>query len=97
LDQLPAAIEVAAFRIATESLTNVVRHAGASLATLDIEVADGELRMRIADNGTAKHDWAAGVGLLSMRERADQLGGHFVAGPGPAGGQVAVILPLVAA
>jgi signal transduction histidine kinase len=97
VDQLPAVIEVAAFRIATESLTNVVRHAGASLATLDIEVADGELRMLIADNGTAKHHWPAGVGLLSMRERADQLGGHFAAGPGPAGGQVAVILPLAAA
>jgi two-component system NarL family sensor kinase len=97
VDQLPAAIEVAAFRIATESLTNVVRHAGASVATLDIDVADGELRMRIADNGTAKHHWPAGVGLLSMRERADQLGGHFAAGPGPAGGQVAVSLPLAAA
>jgi len=53
--------------------------------------------MLIADNGTAKHYWAPGVGLLSMRERADQLGGHFTAGPGPGGGQVAVILPLAAA
>ena len=97
VDQLPAAIEVAAFRIATESLTNVVRHAGASHATLDIEVACGELRMRIADNGTAKDHWPVGIGLLSMRERADQLGGHFDAGPGPVGGQVAVILPLAAA
>jgi two-component system NarL family sensor kinase len=93
-EELPAAVEVAAYRIATESLTNVVRHADADRATLVLGVEDGEFRMCIDDNGTASRPWAAGVGLTSMRERTVLLGGRFDAGPAEAGGRVAVAIPL---
>ena len=64
IEPLPAAVEVAAYRIATESLTNVIRHARATLATLAIAVHDGELRMEIDDNGT-------GDRALARRRRPD--------------------------
>ncbi len=94
IEPLPAAVEVAAYRIATESLTNVIRHARATLATLVIAVHDGELRMEIDDNGPATAPWPAGVGLNSMSERAALLGGRLTAGPGASGGHVAVAIPL---
>ena len=94
IEPLPAAVEVAAYRIGTESMTNVIRHARATLATLAIAVHDGELRMEIDDNGTTTAPWPAGVGLNSMGERAALLGGRLTAGPGTSGGHVAVVIPL---
>ena len=94
IEPLPAAVEVAAYRIGTESMTNVIRHARATLATLAIAVHDGELRMEIDDNGTTTAPWSAGVGLNSMGERAALLGGRLTAGPGTSGGHVAVVIPL---
>ena len=94
IEPLPAAVEVAAYRIATESLTNVIRHARATLATLAIAVKDGELRMEIDDNGPVTATWSAGVGLNSMGEPAALLGGRLTAGPGASGGHVAVVIPL---
>jgi signal transduction histidine kinase len=75
-------------------MTNVIRHARATLATLVIAVDDGELRMEIDDNGTATGPWSAGVGLSSMGERAALLGGRVTAGPRSSGGHVAVAIPL---
>ena len=92
---LPAGVEVAAYRIATESLTNVLRHAQASLATLHIGIREGELSMEDPRQRSAPRSRGlAGVGLTSMRERTAMLGGRFHAGPGPAGGQVKITLPL---
>lgn len=80
LPALPAAVEVAAYRIAQEALANVVRHAGARRCRVRLEV-DGHLELEVADDGRglrrhgaalADHD---GVGLASMRERAAELGG----------------------
>ncbi len=93
---LPAAVEVAAYRIATEALTNVARHAGASSAVLTMRCA-GDLDLEIVDDGPADGPWCPGVGLTAMRERAAELGGRFDAGPSPAGGRVHVWLPLVVA
>jgi signal transduction histidine kinase len=80
LGELPAAVEVAAYRIVAEALTNVVRHSGARTCTvrLDRDDAGGvpALYVEIVDDGiglaTTRHD---GVGLVSMRERARELGG----------------------
>jgi two-component system NarL family sensor kinase len=94
LPQLSAAAEVAAYRIATEALTNVSRHSAASLATVTLQADPTALILTIRDNGTGAADWAAGVGLTSIRERAQELGGACQVGPGPDGGQVLVTIPL---
>jgi signal transduction histidine kinase len=89
LPELPAAVEVAAFRIAVEAMTNAVRHARAHTCTVRLECAGGELLLAIADDGAG---WAAGfragVGITAMRERAHELGGSCAVGHGNAGGAV---------
>ncbi|MDP9344383.1 MAG: sensor histidine kinase, partial [Actinomycetota bacterium] len=92
---LPAAAEVAAFRIAQEALTNVARHACATRAWVRISAA-ASLDLEIGDDGRGlPADVRAGVGLTSMRERANELGGRFAIDPGTAAGTVIrVRLPL---
>ncbi|MDG6110491.1 sensor histidine kinase [Dactylosporangium aurantiacum] len=92
---LPAAVEVAAYRIALEAMTNTVRHAGARQTTVRVSV-DGMLRIEIADNGRGMPaGYRAGVGITSMRERAVELGGTCVIEPRtPRGTVVRVALPL---
>lgn len=92
-EQLPAAVEVAAFRIATEALTNVVRHANATRARVVVAQEGTLLRVVITDDGREDRAWAAGTGLSSMRDRAAELGGAFTAGPTVGGGRVEVSLP----
>jgi signal transduction histidine kinase len=73
--QLPAAVEVAAYRIACEALTNVVRHAGATACTVRLRL-DSALELDVADNGRGlSPERRAGVGILGMRERAEELDG----------------------
>ena len=81
LSQLPAAVEVAAYRIAQEALTNVVRHAAASRCAIRLarDIADGMLIVEVSDDGRGiAPDHVAGIGLGSMRERAAELGGACV-------------------
>lgn len=74
---LPAAVEVAAFRIASEAVTNVVKHARATRATVTLATTRSVLAVEVTDDGVGiGDDVRAGVGLLSMRERAEELGGH---------------------
>jgi signal transduction histidine kinase len=95
LPPLPAAVEVAAYRIAQEALTNVVRHAGARNCTVRLSLDDG-LGLEVTDDGVGlPADRAAGVGLASMRERAAELGGECVTEALPTGGtRVFARLPL---
>lgn len=93
---LPAAVEVAAYRIAAEALTNITRHADATTANVQLRTAAGELRLIIRDNGVSAAPWRPGVGLSSMRDRATELGGTCTAGPEATGGRVTVTLPLAA-
>jgi two-component system NarL family sensor kinase len=95
LTPLPAAVEVAVFRIAQEALTNVARHAGAERATVTIAVDDA-LALTIRDDGRGlPEDHLSGVGLTSMRERATELGGTFaITTPAGGGTLLAVRLPL---
>jgi signal transduction histidine kinase len=95
LPALPAAIEVATYRIATEALTNVVRHSKATGAVVQLS-CDERLEVSITDDGPPNGAWAPGVGLDAMRERTAELGGSFQAGPTPTGGQVVASFPLVA-
>ena len=100
LPPLPAAVEVAAYRIVLEALTNVVRHAQAHTCTLTLEVVADPgrqaLRVVIADDGVGlATDRQAGVGLSSMRERAVELGGTWTISSAPGDGtQVVALLPL---
>jgi signal transduction histidine kinase len=95
LGPLPAAIEVAAYRIAQEALANVVKHARAQHCHIEVSI-DGDLRLQISDDGVGLPDPpAAGVGLRSMAERAAELGGTCRVEPMSSGGtRVAVRLPL---
>jgi signal transduction histidine kinase len=90
---LPAAVEVAAYRIATEALTNVARHSRADSAVLRLR-CDGSLEVSVTDDGPVLGPWLPGVGLRAMRDRAVELGGSFSAGPTPEGGVVVAQLPV---
>jgi two-component system NarL family sensor kinase len=95
---LPAAVEVAAYRIVQESLTNVARHARARTCRVRFSVdrAGGVLELEVTDDGVGMPEGhRAGVGLSSMRERAEELGGTLAVEPGPEGGtRVLARLPM---
>ena len=95
LPPLPAAVEVAAYRIAQEALTNVVRHARARTCEIRLMLAD-DLRLEIKDDGIGlSPEQHAGVGLRSMHERAAELGGTWAVETLLGGGtKVRVRLPL---
>ncbi len=88
LPGLPAAVEVAVYRIALEGMTNAAKHAGSSRCNVTIAMNGGVL-VTVADDGVGFDDTARhGVGLRSMRERTAELGGEFQIAPGAAGGTV---------
>lgn len=86
---LPPDLDVAAYRIVQESLTNVLRHAEASRASVTIQRGDGAVVLDVVDDGTAAAGLGAddsGTGIAGMRARAHALGGTLEAGPRPDGG-----------
>ena len=101
LPPLPAAVEVAAYRVAQEAITNVSRHAEASSCRvgLSVDAAGGLLTLEVVDDGVGVPvDRQAGVGTSSMRERAEELGGSLAIEPIPEDGGTRVLarLPLPA-
>ncbi|NTU80356.1 MAG: histidine kinase [Chloroflexales bacterium] len=95
LPPLPAAVEVAAYRICQEAVMNVLRHAQARTCQLRITHANG-LTLEITDDGVGiPADYRPGVGVRSMHERAAELGGTCVVAPhAPCGTRITVWLPL---
>jgi signal transduction histidine kinase len=93
---LPAEVELSAFRIVQEALTNILKHAGVARATVVLRHRPGTLELRIWDDGHGGvPTWAPGHGLAGMRQRTALLGGALSAGPRPGGGfQVVATLPL---
>src|ERR1700728_1786160 len=96
---LPAAVDLAAYRIVQESLTNVARHAGQATATVRLTHGPDRLDVEIRDDGhvpaTNGSFQGSGSGIAGMRQRADALGGRLEAGPCPGGGFVVTAhLPL---
>jgi signal transduction histidine kinase len=97
---LPAAVDLAAYRVVQESLTNVLRHAGPAAATVRLIHRPDGLTVRISDTGQTVPSYPPaspkatptvgsgtdGHGILGMRERVTALGGTFEAGPAPTGG-----------
>ncbi|MFE7711375.1 sensor histidine kinase [Streptomyces sp. NPDC057486] len=96
---LPADIDLAAFRIVQEAVTNVVRHAAADHCQVKVEYREDELVVEVVDRGkggdTNTENADTGFGLVGMRERVALLDGRFTAGPRPGGGfQVTARLPM---
>jgi signal transduction histidine kinase len=97
---LPAAVDLAAYRIVQESLTNAIRHAGPATAAVSLGYEHDELRIEVTDTGRGPDnsspdnsgpdnsgpDSNGGHGLAGMRERAATVGGSLETGPGPVGG-----------
>jgi signal transduction histidine kinase len=99
MPRLPAAVNLAAYRIIQESLTNVARHAGPARVRVRVTCDDAELRVEVADDGKEPAHAAAamgtGSGIAGMRERAAALGGDLDAGFRPGGGfRVSARLPV---
>jgi signal transduction histidine kinase len=98
LRPLPFGVDVAAFRIVQEALTNVARHAGQATATVQIAYGDRDVVVQIDDDGHGPPrpgKPVGGKGILGMRERVAAVGGELEAGPRPGGGfRVRARLPL---
>jgi signal transduction histidine kinase len=101
--EVPAGVELSAYRIVQEALTNTLKHAGAAHATVRLVWSQDHLDVEVSDDGPAagvtvplqvRAD-SGGKGLVGMRERVTLFGGELEAGPGPHGGyRVAARLPL---
>lgn len=96
LHGLPAAVEVAAFRICLEALENVRKHSRARTCVISLVVEDGQLQLEVTDDGVGlPAAGTAGVGLVAMRERAAELGGTLsVEAQTPSGTRMRTRLPL---
>jgi signal transduction histidine kinase len=93
---LPPGVDLSAYRIVQESLTNALKHAGPARARVVVRFGERDLELEIADDGRGADNGAgSGEGLVGMRERAALFGGRLEAGPGDAGGYaVRARLPL---
>jgi signal transduction histidine kinase len=96
LPSLGAAVEVAAYHIALEALTNAARHSGASQVELHVSALEGTLVVEVVDDGTGVGAAdRAGIGMRSMRERAEELGGELrIDAPTGGGTRIRATLPL---
>jgi signal transduction histidine kinase len=95
--ELPPGVDLSAYRIVQEALTNALKHAGPGTARVVVRYGDHELELEIADTGVgAGMDDGAGHGLVGMRERVSLYGGKLEAGPRDGGGfAVRARLPMV--
>jgi signal transduction histidine kinase len=96
--QLPAGLDLTAYRFVQEGLTNALKHARADQAQVLVRYGDGEIELEVSDNGTGGGDGAGGGhGLVGMRERVAVYGGELEAAPRPEGGfRLKARLPLEA-
>jgi signal transduction histidine kinase len=93
--EVPAAVDLAGYRIVQEALTNVLRHAGATTAQVRVEHRADAVVVEVTDTGLGGPPAPGGTGIAGMRERVDALGGRLEAGPRPEGGfRVYAELPL---
>lgn len=94
VEEVPPGVQLCAFRIVQEALTNSLRHAHASSARVRVRIVDGAVDIEVGDDGRGGAPGLAGHGILGMRERAELLGGSLEAGPAPDGGwRVVALLP----
>jgi signal transduction histidine kinase len=97
-DRLPEHIEIAAYYVVTEALTNAAKHAQATATEVEVSVNDDVLRVRVRDDGRGGADFARGSGLLGLKDRAEALGGRMsLHSPPGAGTALEIALPLLPA
>jgi len=93
--RLPEGVEVAAYYVVSEALTNVARHAKASVVDIDVARQDGTLELAIRDDGVGGADARDGSGLVGLKDRVEALGGRIDVNSAPgAGTSLVVTLPL---
>jgi signal transduction histidine kinase len=93
--RLPEQVEVSAYYVVAEALTNAAKHGRASAASVEVEVAGDVLRVAVRDDGTGGADFAGGTGLAGLKDRVEALGGRiFLDSPRGAGTRLSVELPL---
>ena len=93
--RLPQPIEVGAYYVVSEALTNAAKHARARSVTVEVEALDGVLRVCVRDDGVGGADLTRGSGLVGLKDRAEALGGQIAVESSPdAGTAVRVELPL---
>jgi signal transduction histidine kinase len=93
--ELPAAVDLSAYRIVQEALTNTLKHAHASKADVALRYGDASLELEVLDDGSGTGAGGTGRGIIGMRERAALFGGELLAGSRPSGGfAVRARLPL---
>lgn len=86
-NDLPPGIDLSAYRIVQEALTNALKHAGPATARVTVRYGDGELELEVSDDGVgARNGGGAGQGLAGIRERVAVFGGRVEAGRKPEGG-----------
>jgi signal transduction histidine kinase len=85
-EPLPPSVDLSAYRIVQEALTNTLKHAHATTARVDVREAGGTLEIDVVDDGQGAPALTPGHGIIGMRERAALFGGHLSAGPAPGGG-----------
>ena len=78
---VPAGVDLSAFRIVQEALTNVLKHAGPARAAVTLRYRPGEIELEVVDDGASAMSTGRGHGLLGMRERAAVVGGRVETGP----------------
>jgi signal transduction histidine kinase len=93
-DDLPVAVDLAAYRIVQEALTNALKHASGGVAKVEVRVESSQLIVEVTNDLTGDPGTGTGTGLVSMRERAHAVGGSLVAGPWSGGWRVRAVLPL---
>jgi signal transduction histidine kinase len=95
--RLPEQVEVSAYYVVAEALTNAVKHARASAVSVEAEVAGQALRVAVRDDGAGGADFAGGTGLTGLKDRVEALGGRMLLdSPRGAGTSLRVELPLTA-
>jgi signal transduction histidine kinase len=85
-ERLPERVEVAAYYVVSEALTNTAKHAQASVVQVDIRVADQELRLLVRDDGAGGADPSRGSGLIGLSDRVEAVGGSIEIHSPPGGG-----------
>jgi signal transduction histidine kinase len=93
--RLPEQVEVAAYYVVSEALTNAAKHARASVIHVEVEARDLDLRLKIRDDGVGGADQSKGSGLIGLKDRVEALGGRIgLSSPAGSGTSLTVTIPL---
>jgi signal transduction histidine kinase len=84
--RLPHSVEVAAYYVVSEALTNTAKHAGATTATVEAAAGEGTLRVCVRDDGRGGANFGQGSGLVGLKDRVEALGGRIALHSPPGGG-----------